>query len=279
MNLHLWKLPPGAIRCLAVAAALLITGHAAAADELDLAIKMGCISCHRGAEKLIGPPYADVAAKYAGRKDAAPTLASHIMKGTGPAGQGWMKEGKAVLPFMPANTGVTPTEAERLADWILAMSGEIPGLADYVTQRLAVTGSVKQALDLSVDELRAFLAPELKEITVASQSPAKAGTPMSFKGVLLRTLLEKAGVLAPGRHDLKKIVVIAKASDDYSVVFSWNEIFNSPVGDGVLVYFEKDGKPLGVDEGRIALISAKDIRLGARHVRWLNAIEIRKIID
>jgi hypothetical protein len=102
---------------------------------------------------------------------------------------------------------------------------------------------------------------------------------MSFKGVPLLTLLEKAGVLAPGRHDLKKIVIFAKASDDYAVVFSWNEIFNSPVGEGVLVYFEKDGKPLGADEGRIALISTKDLHLGARHVRWLYVIEVRKVID
>jgi cytochrome c551/c552 len=267
------------VRCLLATAALPMAGLSGAADELDLAIKMGCISCHRGAEKLIGPPYADVAAKYAGQKDAAPMLADHIVKGTGPSGVGWMKEGKALLPFMPANTGVTPEEAARLADWVLGMKGEIPGLLKYVSQRLSVAGTVKQALDLSVDDLRAFPAPELKEITVASQSPAKAGTPMSFKGVSLRTLLEKAVVLAPGRHDLKKIVIFAKASDDYAVVFSWNEIFNSPVGEGVLVYFEKDGKPLGADEGRIALISTRDLHLGARHVRWLNAIEVRKVID
>ena len=59
----------GVLSCLAAAAS------ASAADELDLAIKMGCISCHRWAQKLIGPPYQAVAERYAGRRDAVAVLA------------------------------------------------------------------------------------------------------------------------------------------------------------------------------------------------------------
>jgi cytochrome c551/c552 len=262
-----------------VAATLFAAGQALAADELDLAIKMGCISCHRGAQKLIGPPYQDVAEKYAGRKDAVAVLADHIVRGTGPDGVGWLKAGKASLPFMPPNDSVKPQEAERLANWVLAMKGEIPGLMDYVTNRLLVTGAVEHPLDLSVDELRKLPASETKEIALESQSPAKAGKVEVFSGVLLRTLLEKAKVTAPGRHDLKKTIFVARASDDYAVVFTWAEVFNTDVGDGVLVVVEKDGKPLREDEGRIALISAKDIHRGARHVRWLKAIDVRKVAD
>ena len=77
----------------------------------------------------------------------------------------------------------------------------------------------------------------------------------------------------------KKMAIIAGASDGYKVVFSWNEIFNSPIGDGVIVFFEKDGFPLADDEGRIALVSTKDLRTGPRHVKWLQSIEVRKIVD
>jgi cytochrome c551/c552 len=261
-----------------VVAALLAAEQSLAADELDLAIKSGCISCHRGAAKLIGPPYAEVAAKYAGRKDGLTILTNRILQGTGPDGQGWMQAGKAALPFMPPNA-IKPKEAERLAAWVLGMKGEIPGLMEFVTQRLSVTGAVEHPLDLSLEELRTLPASDVKEIALDSQSPAKAGKIEVFRGVLLRTLLEKAKVAAPGRHDLKKTVFVAKASDDYAVVFTWSEIFNTEVGDGVLVVFEKDGKPLAEDEGRIALISAKDIHRGARHVRWLKAIEVRKAAD
>ena len=263
----------GVLSCLAAAAS------ASAADELDLAIKMGCVSCHRGAQKLIGPPYQAVAERYAGRRDAVAVLAEHILKGTGPDGLGWMKEGRASLPFMPANERVTAQEAERLAAWVLAMKGEIPGLREYVTDRLSVTGNVEHALDLSVDELRNFPAPEVKEVALVSESPATVGRLETFRGVPLRTLIEKAKLVTPGRNDLKKTIFIATASDDYAVVFTWSEVFNTEVGDGVLVYFEKDGRPLTEAEGRIAMLSAKDIHRGARHVRWLKSIEVRKAVD
>ena len=97
--------------------------------------------------------------------------------------------------------------------------------------------------------------------------------------MLLRDILEKAVIKAPAHNDVKKMAVVATASDGYKVVFSWSELFNSPLGDGVIVFFEKDGQPLADDEGRIALISGKDIRTGPRHVKWLQSIEVRKIVD
>lgn len=280
MNLHLrQRRTMRALRCCAAVAAILAAGPGSAADELDLAIKSGCLSCHRGAEKRIGPPYSDVAEKYAGREDAIRVLAKHIVDGTGPDGQGWMKAGKASLPFMPPNGGVKPKDAERLAAWVLGMKGEIPGLMEYVTERLSISGEVEHPLDLGVDELRKFPARDVKEIALESRSPANAGRIETLRGVPLRVLLERAKPIAPGRNDLKKTIFVAKASDGYAVVFTWSEVFNTAVGDGVLVYFDRDGKPLAEDEGRIAMISAADINRGPRHVRWLKSIEVRRLPD
>jgi len=62
-------------------------------------------------KKLVGPSYKDVAAKYAGQKDAADKLAAKIIKG----GSGvW-----GPVP-MPANAQVNPEEAKKLATWVLA---------------------------------------------------------------------------------------------------------------------------------------------------------------
>jgi hypothetical protein len=97
--------------------------------------------------------------------------------------------------------------------------------------------------------------------------------------VRLTDILEKAEILTLGHNDVKKMAIIATASDGYKVVFSWSEIFNSPVGEGVMVFFEKNGLPLADDEGRIALVSSKDTRTGPRHVKWLQDIEVRKIVD
>ena len=77
----------------------------------DLAQKKSCMACHAADKKLVGPSYKDVAAKYAGQKDAVTMLAEKIQKGgVGAWGQ---------VP-MPANPQVNAEEAKQLATWVLS---------------------------------------------------------------------------------------------------------------------------------------------------------------
>ena len=70
------------------------------------------MACHATDKKLVGPAYKDVAAKYAKDKDAVKKLSEKIIKG----GSGvW-----GPVP-MPANTQVSPAEAETLAKWVLTV--------------------------------------------------------------------------------------------------------------------------------------------------------------
>ncbi len=149
----------------------------------------------------------------------------------------------------------------------------------FVTTRFTIEGAVENRLDLGIEDLSRFPPQQIGELPLVCQTGANLGKLEQLKGVLLRDILEKAVIKAPEHNDVKKMVVVASASDGYKVVFSWTELFNSPLGDGVIVFFEKDGQPLADDEGRIALISGKDIRTGPRHVKWLQSIEVRKIVD
>lgn len=89
-----------------------LASQAAMADAgSDLAKAKNCMACHAVATKLVGPAYKDVAAKYAGQKDAEAKLATKIVKG----GSGvW-----GAIP-MPANPQVSEAEAKTLAKWVLA---------------------------------------------------------------------------------------------------------------------------------------------------------------
>jgi cytochrome c len=85
--------------------------HAEAAG-LTLAQQQNCMSCHAVARPFMGPALHDVAAKYAGRDDAATYLKHKILDGsTGVWG---------VVP-MPANTQLTPDQAATLANWVLTL--------------------------------------------------------------------------------------------------------------------------------------------------------------
>ena len=67
-----------------LAIAGLIAGFAISAPalaDLQLATAKNCMACHAVDKKLVGPSYKDVAAKYAGQKDAVDKLAAKVMKG------------------------------------------------------------------------------------------------------------------------------------------------------------------------------------------------------
>ncbi len=92
------------------AASALVAGPAFA--NADLAQKKNCMACHAIDKKVVGPSYQDVAAKYAGQKDAVDKLSQKVVKG----GAGtW-----GPVP-MPANTAVSDAEAKQLVTWILSL--------------------------------------------------------------------------------------------------------------------------------------------------------------
>lgn len=94
-----------------VVAASIAAVTPAFADQA-LATAKNCLSCHTIDKKLVGPSYKEVAAKYAGQKDAVDKLAAKIMKG----GSGVY----GPVP-MPANTQVNEAEAKKLAAWVLTL--------------------------------------------------------------------------------------------------------------------------------------------------------------
>ena len=106
--------------------------------------------------------------------------------------------------------------------------GKVVDPSTFVTTHISVTGAVEHSLNLSVDDLRKFPPQQIGEVPLVCQSGANMGKLENFKGVLLRDILDKAKVKAPAHNDVKKMAVIASASDGYKVVFSWTEIFNSP---------------------------------------------------
>ncbi len=96
------------------ASALLLTTNAFSADAKQLAQKSGCLACHAiDGQKILGPNYKDVAAKYKGDKSAEAKMIAKVKAG----GSGtW-----GPMP-MPANSPqVKDDDIKSIVQWILAM--------------------------------------------------------------------------------------------------------------------------------------------------------------
>ena len=70
------------------------------------------MSCHKTDKKLVGPGFAEVAAKYGDDPKAVDTISEHITKG----GKG--RWGKMAMPPQPQ---VQPDDVKLLARWIMSM--------------------------------------------------------------------------------------------------------------------------------------------------------------
>src|SRR3954463_14841390 len=98
-------------RALFVLAALAAVSAPTLADQA-LATAKNCMACHAVDKKVVGPAYKEVAAKYAGQKDAVDKLTQKVLKG----GAGvW-----GAVP-MPANPQVSDAEAKQLVEWIMTL--------------------------------------------------------------------------------------------------------------------------------------------------------------
>jgi cytochrome c len=75
-----------------------------------LATSKNCLACHAIDRKVVGPAFKDVAAKYAGDKNAPARLAQKIIIGGAGA---WG------VVHMPANPQVSEAESKILASWVL----------------------------------------------------------------------------------------------------------------------------------------------------------------
>ena len=88
--------------------AMTLSVAAPAMADMALATSKNCMACHAVDKKLVGPSYKDVAAKYAGQKDAVDKLAAKIVKG-----------GSGVWGAVPMPPQALPeADAKLVAQWL-----------------------------------------------------------------------------------------------------------------------------------------------------------------
>ena len=133
---------------------------------------------------------------------------------------------------------------------------------------LSIRGDVKTPLDLSVDEIKAMPEFHINAVAILKEKSNKAGEEQligvdNYGGVLLRDLLEKAGMKYIRKWE-PAVFIRVKGDNGKEVVFSFGEIFYSSIGRSILVAYRKNGRMIEDSKNPLALIVANDIRDGRR---------------
>ena len=90
---------------------------AQAGDDLDLAKRSGCLACHSIDNKVVGPGWKDVAAKYKGDDSARAMLIDKVKKG----GKGNWDDMTGGVPMPPYSPRVADADIEKLVDFVLSL--------------------------------------------------------------------------------------------------------------------------------------------------------------
>ncbi|WP_419769271.1 MAG: hypothetical protein ACNI3C_07880 [Candidatus Marinarcus sp.] len=133
---------------------------------------------------------------------------------------------------------------------------------------LSVNGEVQQTLHFDKESFAKLPHTTLSDVAVVCASGQTKQAAQKKSGVLLIQLIQNAHIDIKSKKKLNQVVVLATAMDDYAVAFSYNELFNTDIGNAVIVVYENEG---------FSLYSKKDFLTGSRHVYALENIQVRMI--
>ena len=145
------------------------------------------------------------------------------------------------------------------------------------TEKFTIEGKVKKEMTVSLADLSSYKSYSVDSIVITNHLGERRSSLKKVKAVLLKDILDKAGIDSETPKVLSEYYLVCIASDNYKVVFSWNELFNNPGGQSVYIITEQDGKPASALDSRIALVPPKDHMTGRRYVKGLQKIMIERV--
>ena len=104
------------------------------------------------------------------------------------------------------------------------------------------------------------------------------GTSKQIKGILVKELLKDIELKEDNPKLLSEFYFTFIASDNYKVVYSWNEIFNSSTGDHLFyIVASIEGESLKDMRSRILVVTPTDYKTGRRYIKALSKIVVDRV--
>ena len=165
------------------------------------------------------------------------------------------------------------------AFWLFLLAIQSFGAPDADAQQrkfFAVTGAVEKKMTLTADSLERFPMRKIDSVVILNHLGQRKSTLKNLEVVRLRDVLSRSVIPVESPKQLNEFYFVCIASDGYKAVFSWNELFNNPLGDSIFIIVRRDGKVSGELPEGIAVISPTDTMNGRRYIKNLEKISVRR---
>ena len=146
-----------------------------------------------------------------------------------------------------------------------------------VTASFTISGEVFTPLTVSVMDLKKWKEVDIGDLVITNHLGEKKSEDKGLKGILLKEILQTVEIKSESPKVLSEYYFVFIASDGYKAVYSWNELFNTAVGDSVYLITEKNKQRVTEMDDSILVVSTKDFKTGRRNVKGLSSIEVMRV--
>jgi hypothetical protein len=148
----------------------------------------------------------------------------------------------------------------------------------YVTtHQFTISGKVKNPSVITMDSLEHYTAVAIGDVKVTNHLGEFKHKDEQLKGVLLKDILNHTVFNTPSPKLLSAFYFTCVGSDGYKVVYSWNELYNTEVGDHVYIIMEKNGVKAAQLPENIQMTSMMDMKTGRRYLHNLDKIVVSQV--
>ncbi len=145
-----------------------------------------------------------------------------------------------------------------------------------VTDHFVVEGFIPEPVSFDLAAIRKLPEVDLGDLPVRNHKGEEKARIKGVKGVLLKTLLESVHITTLKPKELSELYLVLISSDRYKNVYSWNELFNTEIGNKIYVITELNKESMEQMDGAILVISLGDFNTGSRYLRGLQKIQVKR---
>lgn len=140
------------------------------------------------------------------------------------------------------------------------------------TNSFLISGKVNKAVTITMDSLKQYPVKEMGDFKITNHLGEFKHQDEHLKGVLLKDVLSHTVFAVSSPKLLSQLYFVCFGADGYKVVYSWNELYNTPVGGQVFILMEKNGIKAAQMPENIQMTSMMDFKTGRRYLHNLNKI-------
>lgn len=140
-----------------------------------------------------------------------------------------------------------------------------------------VFGQVEQPVSWTIEDMAKIPSEKIGDVKITNHLGEFKKIYRDMRGIPIKLVLDKVKIRAENPKDLSAFFFVFRATDGYCNVYSWNEIYNTALGDQVFIVTAYKNQNLATMPERILAVSARDTHTGRRLLKGLASIEVRKV--